>query len=132
MNVDNLTQMFQTGFRVTLGAASSLVEILQDSQKRIENFDKIQSQWNEFTEQWAAKGEVTEQEARKFVDTLIHQQSGDFTNSPETRETTVQVTTPDPPAASNTATVSEIQELTEDIAALRTELEGLQASDSKK
>ncbi len=125
MNVDNLTQVLQTGFRVTLGATSSLVEMLQDTQKRNENLEKIQSELSQLAEELAAKGEVTEHEARKLIDALINQQSGGFNRTVDTEPTTIQVTTPET-SSPNTGSVAEIQDLTQEIATLRTELENSQ------
>jgi polyhydroxyalkanoate synthesis regulator phasin len=124
MNVDNLTQLLQTGFRVTLGATSSLLEMLQDTQKRNENLEKIQSELSQLAEELAAKGEVTEHEARKFLDSLIAQQSGGFSRTTETASSSIQVKTPDT-SSSDSSSVTEIQDLTQEIAALRTELENL-------
>ncbi|MFZ1029076.1 MAG: hypothetical protein WAN66_22980 [Limnoraphis robusta] len=131
MNADNLTQIIHQGFRVTLGATSSMIEMLQDSQKRSENLEKIQSQWTQLAEEWAEKGEQTEQEARKFVDTLLEQQTNSATteptastySSPMTTTTSVSVSQP-------TNSAQELQELTAQIAALRQELERLRGSES--
>ncbi len=68
MNSDNLTQLLQQRFRITLGATASLVETLQDPQKRNQNLSDLRSELNHLTQEWAEKGEVTEQEARNFVD----------------------------------------------------------------
>jgi polyhydroxyalkanoate synthesis regulator phasin len=122
MNVDNLTQVLQTGFRVTLGATSSLLEMLQDTQKRNENLEKIQSELSQLAEELAAKGEVTEHEARQFLDSLLAQQSGDFSRTTETEPSSIQVTTSNT-SASDSRSVAEIQDLTQEIASLRTELE---------
>lgn len=123
MNVDNLTQVLQTGFRVTLGATSSLVEMLQDTQKRNENLEKIQSELSQLAEEWAAKGEITEHEARRFLESLMNQQSSGFSRPTEpTGPSSVQVTTPQS-AAPDSSSVAEIQDLTQEIAELRSELE---------
>ncbi|MEA5495687.1 hypothetical protein VB834_13945 [Limnoraphis robusta Tam1] len=131
MNADNLTQILHQGFRVTLGATSSMIEMLQDSQKRSENLEKMQSQWTQLAEEWAEKGEQTELEARKFVDTLLEQQTNSATteptastySSPMTTTTSVSVSQP-------TNSAQELQELTAQIAALRQELERLRGSES--
>jgi polyhydroxyalkanoate synthesis regulator phasin len=73
MNSDNLVQLVQKSFRITLGATTSLVEVLQNPEKRQENFSEMRSKLNERMEDWETKGEVTEQEARKFVDTMWQQ-----------------------------------------------------------
>ncbi len=128
MNSDHLTQLLQQGFRVTLGATASLVETLQDSQKRNQNLSDLRSELNHLTQEWAEKGEVTEQEARNFVDTLLNQLSNQppsptSTPSPDTVATTLTQTTPP-------AVQLELQELTAQIAAMRKELEQLRNQDS--
>jgi len=116
----------QKSFRVSLGATTALVESLQDPQKRDENWTKMQTDFGQLTEEWAEKGEVTEQEARSFVDNLISGQDTQSTSS-----------TSDPSSATTTATPTasadiqqELQELTAHIIALREELEKLRESES--
>ncbi|MGC9524338.1 MAG: hypothetical protein ACP5D7_02240 [Limnospira sp.] len=128
MNVDNLTQMLHQGFRVTLGATSSLIEILQDPQKRDENLEKIQSQLSQLAEEWAEKGAVTEEEARSFVDTIL---SNSGQSEPGTTVNSGATPAPPPaPTASSSGEIGEIQELTNQIATLRAELKNLRESDS--
>lgn len=130
MNVDNLTQMLQQGFRVTLGATSSLIEILQDPQKREANLENIQFQLNELAQEWAEKGAITEEEARSFVDTLLsnseQSQSSDIVNS------TITTSAESESSTSSTNEVTEIQDLTTQIANLREELERLRQSDASQ
>ncbi|MEB3230223.1 MAG: hypothetical protein VKJ64_04380 [Leptolyngbyaceae bacterium] len=83
MNTDNLVQMMQKGFHITLGAASFLVETatVQDSQQRDDNLAKLQSgDFNRLSEEWAVTGEQKEQEARTFVESLIPE--GSFPGMP--------------------------------------------------
>ena len=75
MNPDNLTQIIQKGFHLTLGATSFFMETLQNSSKRDENLNKLNSDFNQLTEEWAQRGEMTEREARNFVDTILNQQN---------------------------------------------------------
>ncbi|MBW4522855.1 MAG: hypothetical protein KME16_24725 [Scytolyngbya sp. HA4215-MV1] len=120
MNSDILVQLLQKGFRVTLGATASLIEILQDPQKREENLTKLRLDLTQLTEEWAEKGLVTEQEARSFVDTVLSQRGG-------------QASATATPPSSTTATPEvqgELHELTEQIAAIRMELEKLRDKDS--
>ena len=124
MNSDILVQLLQKGFRVTLGATASLIEILQDPQKREENLTKLRIDLTQLTEEWAEKGLVTEQEARSFVDTVLAQRGGQTTTSPSTGASSTAS-----PSASPEAQV-ELQELTEQIAAIRMELEKLRNKDS--
>ncbi|MGK7888562.1 MAG: hypothetical protein AB4042_04460 [Leptolyngbyaceae cyanobacterium] len=74
MNTDNLVQMMQKGFHITLGAASFLVETatVQDSKQRDDNLAKLQAgDFNRLSEEWAVTGEQKEQEARTFVESLV-------------------------------------------------------------
>jgi polyhydroxyalkanoate synthesis regulator phasin len=129
-NSDNLTEMLQKGFRVTLGATSFMIETLQDSQKRDENLAKLKSEnLSQLTDEWAQQGELTEREARNFVDTIF---AG--TTNQDTVETPTDSESPiNTPAT--TATESnpqvEIQELTAQMAALRAELEKLRTEESQ-
>jgi len=131
MNAEHLTGLLHKGFRVTLGATSSLIELLQDPYKRNENLGKIQSQFSELADEWAEKGKMTEQEARNFVDTILSQRQQSVNT-----DTTI-VTTPSPvdssstiPVTSDPEPVREIQNLTTQIAELRDELKRLRESNS--
>ena len=128
MNSDTLTQLLQQGFRVTLGATASLVETLQDPQKRSRNLSDLRSELDHLTQEWAEKGEVTEQEARNFVDTLLNQLSNQPPRPPSTPSPATVATTPTPTAPPEVQL--ELQELTAQIAAMRKELEQLRNQDS--
>lgn len=127
MNPDNLTQLLQKGFRVTLGATSFFIETVQDSTKRDENLNKLSSDFNQLTEEWADRGEMTEQEARNFVDTILNQQN----SQADTDSTTVSSS----PTSTSGFVSSDVQEdlleLTQEIAALRADLQKLQESNSQ-
>jgi len=128
MNTDNLMETVQTGFRVAVGATASLIELLQDPQKQSENPNPWNADWNDLTKQWAEKGEVTEQEARKFVENLWNQQTA---SSPETQGTDRSPESPEskesnPTPPNDPEVQSELHELTKTIASLRAELEKLQ------
>ncbi|WP_017663530.1 hypothetical protein [Baaleninema simplex] len=126
MNPDTLMQSLQTGFRVTIGAASSAIESLQDPQKREENLQTFQQQdWNAVVEKLAAKGEVTEQEARNFVDSLMGQTSGGTTTASTSTSANA------PTTAAPTGTEAELQDLTAQVATLRRELERLREQDAR-
>lgn len=131
MNVDNLTKMIHQGFRVTLGATSSLIEILQDPQKRETNLENIRSQLNELAQEWAEKGAITEEEARTFVDTLFSK--SESTKSTEVNSSTITTPTDSTESgvsSSQTNEITEIQNLTSQIAKLREELQRLRESDA--
>lgn len=128
MNSNNLLQLLQTGFRVSLGATTSLVETLQDPQKRQENLTQLTTELSQRVTEWAQKGEITEQEARKFVEELFRQQRS-AGSSPSTGTASDTVTTsPTSPASPNVQL--ELEELTAQISAIRTELEKLRDSES--
>lgn len=125
MNPDNLTQAIQKGFRITLGATSFFIETVQDSTKRDENLNKLSTDFNQLTEEWADRGEMTEQEARNFVDTILNQQN----SQADTDSTTVSSS---PTSASSFVSLDvqqDLLELTQEIANLRTDLQKLQESD---
>ncbi|HEY9865704.1 MAG TPA: hypothetical protein V6D21_16150 [Candidatus Obscuribacterales bacterium] len=131
MNAEKLTHLFHQGFRVTLGATSSLIELLQNPYKRNENLGKIQSQFSELTEEWAEKGKMTEQEARNFVDTILSQRSPNINTDTGTIVTTsASVVTSSVPFSSDPEPVKEIKELTTQIAELREELKRLRDSNA--
>ncbi len=119
MNPDTLAQLVQKSVHITLGATTTAVESIQDPQKRQENLSKLNLGWDTLSEEWAQKGQQTEQEARAFVDTLWTQRG----------------TTPaDPTSATSQPTASpqvqqDIQELTEQLASLRAELAKLRDSE---
>ncbi len=116
MNSETLIQLLQNGFRVTLGATASLIEVVQDPQKRHENLSKLRQEWSELAEEWAVKGESTEQNARDFVDTVWSQRRA------QNPYPSGSVTTPISTAPS---VQTELQELTAQIATIRAELEKL-------
>lgn len=125
MNPDDVLQTLQRGFRVTLGATTALVESIQDPQRRDENLAKLRTDPSQLADELAIKGEVTEQEARTFVDNLLAQRSGqpDAASGGFTRSApTGPVVSPDVQA--------DLQDLTTQIAAMRKELERLRQQDS--
>lgn len=124
MNSDKLPQMLQTGFHLTLGATSFLIETLQDPVKREENLGKLQSDLGLLADELLEKGEMTDREARNFVDTIFSK-PGDVDRdrgAPAATESDSAVTD---------AQLEEIQELTELMAALRAELENLPDENSE-
>jgi polyhydroxyalkanoate synthesis regulator phasin len=127
MNSETLVQLLQKSFHVTLGATASFAEVLQDEQKRQESWRKLTENLAELTQEWSEKGKITEEEARNFVDNLMKEktnppdsdadsESADFSQEPET------FTDSDPQA--------EIEELTEQLATLRSELEKLRQEEN--
>ncbi|OAB59685.1 hypothetical protein AY600_10000 [Phormidium willei BDU 130791] len=124
MNPDTLMQSLQTSFRATVGAASTALESLQDAQKREENLQALQNQdWEAVIQRLAEKGEITELEARRFVDELLGSQSPDGPR-------TVDVTGDAEESTAEPATEEELEALSEMVASLRQELEQLRNSQS--
>ena len=125
MNPDNLTQIIQKGFHLTLGATSFFMETLQNSSKRDENLNKLNSDFNQLTEEWDQRGEMTEREARNFVDTILNQQNSQVN--------TDSINVPSTPVSDFVQ--SDIQrdllELTQEVADLRAALQQSQKSDSQ-
>jgi polyhydroxyalkanoate synthesis regulator phasin len=98
--------------------ATTLVEAIQDPQKREENLTKLQQDWNQLSEAWVVKGETTEQEARNFVNNLLNQRP-DSQSGANPATTTDAATTP----TTSPEVQTELQDLIQQIAAIRTELE---------
>lgn len=128
MDSNNLTQLLHKGFRVTLGATASLIEVLQDPEKREQNLARLRSDLSQLAEEWDTKGSMTEQEARNFVDTLLEQRHRQQTQSSYDPTTQASTATTTPTATPDVQL--ELQELTAQIAAIRTELEKLRNQNS--
>jgi polyhydroxyalkanoate synthesis regulator phasin len=105
-----------------LGATASAWETLQDPEKRQESLTALQAEFQEKVREWVAKGEMTEQEARNFVDSFLKQPPGSSTSSPE-----YPPEQQPEPTGSGDAQES-LEELTSQIADLRSELENLRHS----
>lgn len=118
MNSDSLIQLLQTSVRVTLGATTSLIEVLQDPTRRDENLTKLREEWARLADEWEEKGASTEQEARSFVNQFFNQRGSSGA------EGGAGTATVERPATAPEVQV-ELQELTTQIAAIRAELEKL-------
>ncbi|NEP59992.1 MAG: hypothetical protein F6K31_23805 [Symploca sp. SIO2G7] len=125
MESNNLVQFLQSSFHVSLGATTALIESLQDSQKREENFSQLNTSFDQQLATLEEKGKITEQEARSYLESIWAQSN----NSGSSASTDATTNTSAAPSTSTTAnTQQEIEELTAQIAALRTELEQLRQS----
>lgn len=127
MNPDTFAQIFQKSLRVTIGATASLVEMLQDPERREENLTRLRTDFGQLANEWEIKGESTESEARNFVNSLLSQPFNSSSSTSSDYQTTVSttatpVTSPD--------VQRDLQELTAQIAAIRSELERLRADNS--
>ena len=118
MNNNNLIQAVQQGFRIAIGATADCVETLQDPQKRAETFSELKTEFSQKTQKWSEKGEITEQQAKEFVENLMNQRGWSRNGTSTGTSSSTSTTT-----GSNIN--SDIQELTEEIIALKLELEKL-------
>ncbi len=133
MNYEKLPQMLQTGFHLTLGATSFLIETLQDPLKRSENLEKLNSDLGILADELLEKGEMTDREARNFVDTIFSQPSDRENSDSESFSPKQSDSSADtPPDSVTTPDIQlEIQELTAQMVALRTQLENLRVQKSQ-
>ncbi len=108
-----LLETAKQGFHITVGAATSFLETVQNPQKRSEVLSQIQLELSQKAQEWSEKGAVTEQEAKAFINNLFNQNTGGK-----------------PPSGSvdNPNTSNGLQELKEEIIALRLELEKMRQS----
>jgi hypothetical protein len=135
MDTIDLEKLFQRGYYVTLGATSSLIEVIQDATKREENLKRLGLTFDEIMQELAEKGVTVEAEARSYVDSFIAQQvngtapkppeGGDLTTVNTTAQTVVD--NGETKGKVNANMRDEIQELTEQLATLRSELEQLRS-----
>ncbi len=144
MDTIDLEKLVQKGYYVTLGATSSLIEVIQAPIKREENLRLLGRSFDEITQTLAEKGVATEAEARSYVDNFISQQvSGQpTTNSEDSSLTTVTTTakaiddnvTDDEEKSDQSnqkvkaSLRNEIADLTQQLAGLRSELEKLRSN----
>ena len=124
MNSNNFFDLVQHGLKTAVGATASLVETLQDPQKREETFSELNTQWQKRTQEWAEKGESTEKEARRMVEDFLQKRGATQGKSPKTStEDNINNNNVTNSPSPKPNVVTEIQELTQTIVSLRTELE---------
>lgn len=122
MNTETLFDNLHQSFRITVGATASLVETLQDSEKRSQTFSDFQSEFSKKAQEWASKGETTEQEARRITQEWLEK----LRNNPtEVNNDSVSQTETEGTVSSETDVKKQIRELTQQISSLREELEEL-------
>ena len=123
MDKTTLFQTLQQGLHVTVGATATLIETIQDPQKRTETLSELQSTLHQQAQQWSEKGLVTEEEARRLIDSWLAKykpanDNGGAKGATEGGNITY------------TNAQSEIQDLTEQIIALKAELEQARANNN--
>jgi prefoldin subunit 5 len=130
MNSNNIQDALQTGFRVSLGATTSLIESLQDEQKREENLSLLNLDFNQQVVELSKKGEKTEQEAQRLIGQMFsHRNQPTDSATPSTPSDSGS--TP-PTGTTSRSTQQELEELTVQIALIRTELEQMRNPDSNQ
>ena len=130
MNTDTLLELVQKGYRVTLGAASTAVEAVQDPQRTADEFSDIGTDFQRLANKLEDRGTITEKEARDFVEGVASQMPEPFRSfsanfpqpgAPEAPKTVTTVATP----VVDTALQSEVESLTAELIAMRKEIEEL-------
>ncbi|WOD38044.1 hypothetical protein [Nodosilinea sp. E11] len=123
MHPDDLSQTLQKGIRVTLGATASLIEAIQDPENSSQKFSALGGDVNRLTEELEVKGELTEREARQFVDALLSQVPNPFTSAPSETDGPTIITVASPVV--DTSVQNDLEALTQELAAIRSEIEAL-------
>lgn len=118
MNPDMVTELLKKGFHVTLGATTSVVESLQDSQKREENISQLNLGFDQLSQIWADKGEITESEARKMIDGMATQYGVNANPMSSGSSTSPSATSP----SIDPSLQQELKTLTNQLANIRLEL----------
>lgn len=118
MNPDMVTEFLKKGFHVTLGATTSVVESLQDSQKREENISQLNLGIDQLSQIWADKGEITESEARKMIDGVATQYGVNANPMSSGSSTSPSATSP----SIDPSLQQELKTLTNQLANIRLEL----------
>lgn len=126
MTPDTVTTTIHKGFRVTLGATATLLEAIQDPQSSSERFSALGSDVSRLAETLETKGEVTEREARQFVDSLFGQMPNPFADSASSPPTVDTVATP----IADPTVQSDLAALTQELADVRQAIETLKANQS--
>lgn len=130
MNTDTLLELFQKGYRVTLGAASSAVEAIQDPQRTADEFSAIGTDWERLADKLEVRGALTEKEARDFVEGVSSQLPEPFRSmssglhSPVVEPEPTTVTTVATPVV-DSELKAEVESLTAELIAMRAEIEAL-------
>jgi polyhydroxyalkanoate synthesis regulator phasin len=120
----NFFELIQKGFHVTVGAAATLVETIQDPTKREVTIAEFRTELQSRAEEWSEKGEMTEQEARKFLEKIFQQ--GKAAREPGNQEIVTTAT-----EVQDGDLQSELKNLTEQIVTLKSELAALRQNDNE-
>ncbi|MEM8714940.1 MAG: hypothetical protein AAF268_02075 [Cyanobacteria bacterium P01_A01_bin.3] len=123
----DMQELFTRARRIAFGTAASFVEILQDTNKRNQNFKQFSENFNQLADEMAVKGEETEMEARRQMDSWWSSTAANRTsNSVPTKIEVVDITDESDSVSGNGS--AEVTALTAEIATLKAELEQLRSS----
>lgn len=126
MTPDTVTTTIQKGFHVTLGATATLLEAIQDPQTSGQRFSELGSDVSRLAETLEIKGEVTEREARQFVDSLLTQLPNPFAEGAANPPTVDIVANP----IADPTVQSDLAALTQELADIRQAIETLKGKSS--
>ncbi|MEN9203593.1 MAG: hypothetical protein Q6J46_05860 [Thermostichus sp. DG02_2_bins_29] len=130
---------FTRARHIFYGTATALVEILQDPEKRTENLNRLSMDLGQLAEELEQKGELTEQEAIRYLEGLRDAAANAPSTAPD-RETPTstpsssEATSGSPPASTANSVpvakisreeIAELMELIHQIESLRLDLERL-------
>jgi polyhydroxyalkanoate synthesis regulator phasin len=129
MNTDTLIELFQKGYRVTLGAASTAVEAVRDPQRAAADFSDVGTDFYRLADKLEVRGALTEKEARDFVEGVANQLPEPFRSvsssfAQANREASKTVTTVATPVV-DAGLQSEVESLTNELIAMRKEIDEL-------
>lgn len=130
MDSNKVFSVIQQGFRTVVGATSTVVETIQDPEKREQTLSQLNQELSKKAEEWAQKGEVTEKEARRLMENFIQKQKENKDKNP-TESTNNSSDNVSNVSYYNPNSFKEIQELTEAIISLRSDLEQANKSQVK-
>lgn len=119
MDNNNLINFVQQGFRTVIGATADAIETIQNTDKRTQVISELTSELQKKSQEWQEKGTLTEEEAKKIIEKFFQYQ-GNNSDSDDNFTQEVEVKTADNP-------YKNIQQLTQEIIALREELEKINA-----
>ena len=126
----DMQELFTRARRIAFGTAASLVEILQDTDKRNQNIKKFSENFNQIADEMAIKGEETEMEARRQMDTWWSSTTPNrSSNSVPTKIEVIDITDESGSPGNDSA---EVAALTAEITALKAELERMRSSQNGK
>ncbi|AFZ53543.1 hypothetical protein VKI21_16280 [Cyanobacterium aponinum UTEX 3222] len=120
MENNNLINFVQQGFRTVVGATASAIETLQDNNKRNQIVSELTTELQKKSQEWQEKGALTEEEAKKIIEQFFQNKSENTNNNPNYDETVETKAENNP--------YQNIQQLTQEVIALREELEKIKSS----